>query len=186
MLLIVLGVVLWAAAHMYKRIAPGSRAALEGRLGRASRGVIALSLVIAVALMIAGYRRAEFVPLWLPPEWTVHLNNLLMLVAVALFGLGQSKSRLRGTMRHPQLTGFILWCIAHLLVNGDMASILLWGGLLIWAAVEIGLLNATTEPPARYRGGSLAGDIRLAVITLVVFAVISGIHAWLGVWPFPR
>ena len=186
MIWLILGVALWCGAHLFKRLAPGARSAMSSRMGDGSKGVVALVLLISVVLMVLGYRWAEFVPVWSPPAWTVHLNNLLMVIAVALFGLGNSKSRLRGTMRHPQLTGFSLWCIAHLLVNGDLASLVLWVPLLVWAPVEIRLINAQEPRPEPYVDGTVAGDIRFAVISLVVFAVIAAVHAWLGVWPFPR
>ncbi len=185
MIWLLLGLAIWVAAHMFKRVAPAARAAMQDRIGNASRGIFAVLLVLSVVLMVVGYRAVDFVPVWQPPAWTVHVNNLLMLAAVALFGLGSSKSRLRGTLRHPQLTGFSLWCIAHLLVNGDLASLILWGVLLVWALAEIPLINAREPRPAPFEGGSLAGDIRLGVITLVVYAVIAAIHTWLGYWPFP-
>jgi uncharacterized membrane protein len=185
MTLLVLGLVLCVVAHAFKRIAPGPRAALQDRMGDASKFLFAAVLLFSVVLMVLGYRAAEFVPLWQPPPWTTHLNNLLMLLAVALFGLGSSRSRLRGTLRHPQLTGFSLWCVAHLLVNGDLASIVLWTVLLIWALAEMPLINASEPPPEKFEGGSLAGDMRLVAITLVVFAVIVFLHGWLGPWPLP-
>jgi uncharacterized membrane protein len=185
MIWLLLGLAIWIAAHTFKRVAPGPRATLQERMGDASKGLFAAALLLSVVLMVVGYRAAEFVPVWQPPSWGVHLNNLMMVFAIALFGLGNSKSRLRGTLRHPQLTGFSLWAVAHLLVNGDVASLVLWGVLLILAIAEMPLINMREPAPPRFTGGSLAGDVRLVFITLVVYAVISAIHAWLGVWPFP-
>ena len=88
-------------------------------------------------------------------------------------------------LRHPQLVGFKIWALAHLLVNGDLASIILFGGLLAWAVGEVILINkAEPEWTAPERAG-MATRVRLAVITLVLYAVISAVHIWLGVWPFP-
>jgi uncharacterized membrane protein len=185
MTLLILGLLLWTGAHVFKRVAPGARARLTARMGEKSKGIFAIALGLSVLLMVLGYRQAEWIPVWDPPLWTVHLNNLLNLIAVALFGLGSSKSRLRGKMRHPQLTGFSLWCVAHLLVNGDWASIVLFGSMAVWALAEVALINARTAPPAPFTGGSLKGDIRLGVIALVLYLVITAVHAWLGVWPFP-
>ena len=185
MIWLILGLALWWGAHLFKRVAPGPRAAMSRRMGDASKGVFAVLLVTSVVLLVIGFRAAEFVPVWDPPPWTWHVNNLLMLVAVGLFGLGHSKSRLRGSLRHPQLTGFGLWCIAHLLVNGDVASLVLWGALLAWALVEMPLINAQEPSPEPFTGGTVAGDVRLVVITVVLFAVIGVLHGWLGRWPFP-
>ena len=83
------------------------------------------------------------------------------------------------------LTGMIVWAVAHLLVNGDWASVVLFGTLAIWAVAEMLVINAKEPVYHRFEGGSMGGTVRLCVITLVVFAVIAGIHAWIGYWPFP-
>ncbi|RVT82763.1 hypothetical protein DXV76_16135 [Rhodobacteraceae bacterium CCMM004] len=186
MTLLILGLILWIGAHMFKRLAPGGRAAMQEKMGDASKGVVAGVLVLSVVLMVLGYRWAEFIPVYDPPMWGVHLNNLGMLIAVGLFGLGSSKSPLRAKMRHPMLTGFALWAAVHLLVNGDLASVILFGALLIWALVEIPLINRAVPDYTPYQGGTTAGTIRLVVITVVVYLVIGLIHGWLGPWPFPQ
>ncbi len=184
MITLLLGLFVWVDAHLFKRLLPGPRAMMTNMIGEASKGVFALILVGSVILMVIGYRNAEFVPIYDPPSWGVHLNNLLMLIAIALFGLGSSKSRLRGKLRHPQLTGFILWGVAHLLVNGDLASIVLWGVLIVWAVVEIVLINAQEPAPEPFTGGSVKGDVRLLIIALVLYAIIAAVHTWLGYYPF--
>ncbi len=100
MIWLILGLLLWSGAHFFKRFAPGPRA----RLGDAGKGLVAVLSVAGIVLMVIGYRAAELAHLWYLGGWAVHLNNLLMLVSVALLGLGSSKSRLRGTLRHPMLT----------------------------------------------------------------------------------
>ena len=182
---LILGILLWWAAHLFKRAAPAPRAALSARLGEASKGLFAVALLGSVVLMVIGYRSAFTGDAYVPPIWTIHVNNLLMLASVALFGVGSSKSRLRATMRHPMLTGMLVWAVAHLLVNGDWASVILFGGLGAWAVAEMVVINRAEPDYAPWEGGSRAGDIRLVAISLVVFAVISGIHVLLGKWPFP-
>lgn len=184
MTLLVLGLLLWTLAHMLKRIAPGVRQSMQERMGDASKGIIALALVLSIALMVIGYRGAEGAFYWGRTPMTTGINNLLMLIAVALFGVGNSKSRLRSAMRHPMLTGVVVWAIAHLLVNGDTASFVLFGWLAIWALAEMALINRAVHSYVPYEGGSVAGDIRLAVIAVVIYAVIAWIHGWLGYWPF--
>jgi uncharacterized membrane protein len=185
MALLLAGIALWWAAHLFRRLAPAARAGLQTRMGNAAKGAVALALVVSLVLMVIGYRGSDFIPVYDPPAWTRHLNNLLMLLAVALFGLGNSKSRLRGRLRHPMLLGVVTWSVAHLAVNGDLSSLLLFGLLGLWALLEILLINRAEPRWTPYEGGSAKGDLRLAVITLVVYAVIAGIHTWLGYWPFP-
>lgn len=180
MILLTLGVILWAAAHFFKRVAPDARA----QMGNTGKALIAVALVASLLMMIFGYRAAEFIPLWTPPSWTVHLNNVLMLIAVFVYGMSATTGRLRGKMRHPQLTAVKIWAVAHLLVNGDVASIILFGGMLAWAVGSVILINRA-GPWVRPAPGAAKKDILLVVITLVLFGVMTAIHAWLGVSPFP-
>ena len=171
--------------HFFKRVAPGARAALTKRLGEGSKGVVAAVLMLSLVLMIFGYSSTEFVHVYAPPSWGIHLNNLLMLAAVALLGAGSSKGRARTLLRHPMLMGVVVWAVAHLLVNGDLASVVLFLGIGAWAVVSMFVINAAEGPWQRPEAGPMSGDIRLAIITLGVFAGISLLHWLLGRWPFP-
>jgi uncharacterized membrane protein len=84
------------------------------------------------------------------------------------------------------LTGVIVWAVAHLLVNGDVASLVLFGWLGAWAVANMMLINSREPAWVRPEPGPLSGDIRLAAIALVVFALLAAVHTWLGYYPFPR
>lgn len=186
MFLLLVGMALWVAAHFFKRAAPDQREALTERFGAGpAKGVVAGALALSLILIIIGYRSAPYVALYTPPSWGIHLNNLAMLVAVALFGMGSSRGRARSWLRHPMLTGVVVWGLAHLLVNGDLASLVLFGGMSVWAVAEMFVINAKEGPWTRPEPGPASGDLRLVGISLVIFAVIALIHGWLGYWPFP-
>ncbi len=186
MAFLILGLLLWSGAHLFGRAFPDRRQALATRLGDGpTKGVIATVMVLAVVLMVLGYRSAPFVPVYDPPLWTIHINNLLMLVAIALLGMGHSKGRARSWFRNPMLMGVTVWAFAHLLVNGDLASIVLFLGLAVWAIVQMAIIKAQEPHWERPAPGTAMGDVRLVVITLVVFAIVAAIHVWLGVRPFP-
>ncbi len=181
MIWLILGVALWWAAHLFKRVAPGARAKLGDEKGK---GPVAIALLISVALMVVGYRMADGAFFWGRSPALVGVNNLLMLAAFYLFAAAGMKTRVSRMMRHPQLTGFSLWAAGHLLVNGDVPSLVLFGGLLVWALVEMAVINRAvpdwTPPdpvPAKKEIMALVGGI-------VVFAVVALIHAWLGYNPF--
>ena len=129
------GVLLWSAAHLLKRVAPGWRS----RLGGAGRPLVALSIVGSVVLMILGYQQAEGPVWWERQSGLVGINNLLVLVGFYLIASSQTGARITRFIRHPQLTAIKLWAVAHLLVNGDLASLILFGGLLIWAVLAVGM-----------------------------------------------
>ena len=179
MILLILGVLIWAGAHYFKRLMPDRRAAM----GEAGKGVVAAGLVVSLLLMIFGYRMAEFIPIWNPPSFFIYINNILMLLAFFLFGVSATTGRLRGAMRHAQLTAVKVWAVAHLLVNGDLASIILFGGMLAWAIGSVILINRA-ETWTRPEPGDPKKDVVLVVITLVTFTVVAGIHYALGVSPF--
>ena len=181
-LLLILGIAVWWSAHLFKRMAPAKRASM----GDPGKGIVAVLLVVSIVLMVIGYRGAEFINVWYPPSFMVHINNLLMLIALYLFSPAAKRGKLIYGMRHPMLIGFKTWAIAHLLVNGDLASIILFGALLAWAVVEVIVINRSepgwvkpTEP------STIAKDAMFLVGSVVLLAVIGYIHSWLGVWPFP-
>ncbi|MDH5531160.1 MAG: NnrU family protein, partial [Paracoccaceae bacterium] len=163
-----------------KRIAPGARAAL----GEKGKGLVAVALLISVVLMVIGYRGAEVSPVYTPIPGIGHLNNLLMLVSVFLFGVGGTKGVLYTKLRHPMLLGMLTWAVAHLLVNGDLASIVLFGVLGLWAIVEMVVINAAGPWARPTEGKGLKGDLRNGVATLVLVGIIGAIHIWLGHNPF--
>ena len=179
MTLLILGLLLWWAAHLLKRAAPGTRA----DLGERGKGYVAIALGASLVLMVIGYRVAEVVPVYSPLPGMGHANNTLMLISVFLFGVGGTKGTLYPKMRHPMLWGTVIWSAAHLLVNGDIASLVLFGGIGIWALVEMAVINRTPwQRPAAGRG--IKGDAMNLVGTLVLFGLIAAIHIWLGHNPF--
>jgi uncharacterized membrane protein len=109
-----------------------------------------------------------------------------MLIAVFVFALGHSKGKSRAWLRNPMLIAVMIWAAAHLLVNGDLASLILFGGLGAWAFVDRLLVNARNPDWTPKAPGTTAGDVRLVAISIVTFGVITAIHAWLGYWPFPQ
>ena len=83
MILMILGLTLWWATHLYPIYLPGRRAAARKRLGeKLYKGAFSMFSVAALAFMVMGYRKAGFIDVWTPPGWTTHLNNLLMLLAL--------------------------------------------------------------------------------------------------------
>ncbi len=183
--MLILGLAVWTSAHLFKSVASGPRGEISARLGEnGSKGLFALLIVTGLVVMIVGYRGAPYVALWTPPGWTVHLNNLLMLGAIGVYGMSMSKGRARSWLRHPQLWGVVIWAVAHLLVNGDVAALLLFGGIGAWAVANMFAINHRDGAWVRPEPGPASRDIRLVIITLVLYGIISAIHAWLGVWPF--
>ncbi|WP_170377751.1 NnrU family protein [Ruegeria atlantica] len=179
--LLILGVALWWAAHLFQRVMPAQRAAM----GSAGKGAVALALVVAILLMIFGYRLTDTVFVWAPPSFMIHINNLLVLIAIYMMSPAGTKGRLLNKLRHPMLGGFKLWAFAHLLVNGDLASIILFGGLLAWAVVEVIVINKSEPGWTPGEPGTYGKDAMFFVASVVLLGVIGYIHGLVGPSPFP-
>jgi len=177
MVWLTLGVALWSWSHLLKRVSPGFRASLgDGR----GKGLVTVLSLLAIGLMIYGYIHAEVVQLWNPPAFMRHLNNALMVISVLLLNLGASRGVMRTWLRHPMLTAVKVWALAHLLVNGDLASVILFGGLLAWAVFDVIKINRMEPPWVRPAPGPVLNDVIYVVASAVLFGVIVYIHGWLG------
>lgn len=179
-ILLIAGLALWTGSHFFKRLYPERRAAM----GDKAKGMVALANVGAIILMVIGYQWAPFVSVWSPPAFLTHVNNLLMIVAVYFFFAGRVGVAISSRVRHTQLTGMKTWAIAHLLVNGDLASILLFGGLLGWAVGSVILINKAEPDWTRPEPKSAKIEAIYAAGVLAIYVVIGLVHNWLGVWPF--
>ncbi|MDB6178489.1 NnrU family protein [Paracoccus sp. Z330] len=179
MLILILGLALWWGAHLFKRFSPEKRAALGDKGPR----MVAIALAISVLLMIWGYKVADGPVWWGRSAALVGLNNLLVLAGFYMFAASGMKTRATAVIRNPQLVGFSLWSLGHLVVNGDLASFILFGGLLAWAQVEILVLNRLPWTPPE---GPFATrkEVMAAAGAIIVTVVVGLIHGIVGPWPF--
>ncbi len=180
--LLFLGVALWWAAHFFKRLLPRQRAAM----GDGGKGAVALAIVGSIVLMVLGFRATPYIAVWTPPTFMIHINNLLVLIAIWMMSPAGQKGRILNKVRHPMLGGFKAWAVAHLLVNGDLASIVLFGGLLAWAVCTVIVINRSELNWTAGAPGTLAKDAMFLAASVVLLGVIGMIHGWLGYWPFPQ
>ena len=180
-MLLIAGILLWAAVHLSKAMTPQLRGQLVTRIGAGPyKGLFSLLIIGALVLMVVGWKAFPASSLYVPPAGLRHVTMLLMPFAVILFLAGRLPTDIKQLIRHPQLTGVKLWAVAHLLSNGETRSVILFGGLLAWAVLEVIFINrrdgARQKPP---RVGALKTGLQ-AVIGLVVTAVLMYIHPWLA------
>jgi uncharacterized membrane protein len=139
--------------------------------------LICYSLVSALglALIIAGKATAPDVPIWVPPRWMNHLTMTVMLPAVILIAARYLPNNLKRFIRHPFLWGFTLLALSHLLSNGDLGSLILFGGIGayavfdMWSANRRGAQNSDKKMP-------LYMDVLLIFVGLIAYGVISYVH----------
>ena len=189
--LIIIGVFLFTAGHMFKRLVPAGREFLDLSLGKnLGKGLLAFFVITGVILITLGYYRNEFdIYLYSSPTWITGLMHLMMLASVAVMQAGKSyfghMSRLGDKIRHPMLSRLIIWSIANLLLNGTAMAYILFGGLGIWAYVQIFLLNKSSKEDQQVLKGTFVGDIILGFIVIFLYAVFVWIHIYLGANMYP-
>lgn len=177
LILLILGLILFAGGHLLSA-ARGLRARLIAAWGRlAYRGCFALVAAIGIALMAYGfclYRGDGMIAVWSPPAGLRHLAALVVLIALVLIMAAYARGHLHRVVKHPMLAGVMLWALAHLLVNGDLGSIILFGGLLVWALIDRISLKFRSDPgaPPLPQGGW--GRDAIAVVAGIVLYLALG------------
>ena len=175
---LIAGVLLWSIVHLVKSVAPGLRTNIRAKVGEGPhQGLVAVLIITAIALMIYGWRTAQYEFVYDPPTWGRHLNMLTMIFAILLFGAAQGTSRVKQVIRHPMLTGVGVWSAGHLLANGDSRSLVLFGGLGLWALLSIFTVSrnegAWVKPSET---ATMGREILSVMIALVLYIVLFGMH----------
>ncbi|PLX45382.1 MAG: NnrU protein [Hyphomicrobiales bacterium] len=180
MIYLALGVLLWAMVHFIPVFLPGPRARVISAMGEGPyKGVFALAIAASIGIIVYGWRHTDPVLLYQLPGFVRHLMMLLVFLAIVLFAAAKSRSRIRLLIRHPMLTGVLVWAGAHLLVNGDSRSLILFGGLGLWALISIFGINA--RDGARQSPGAPWSWGREAVM-LVGAVLVTGLLIFLHPW----
>lgn len=188
MILLVLGLVLFLGVHSVSIFAEGFRnrtAAANPALWKIG---YALASLVGIVLIVKGYGAARMDPVWLwtPPAWTSHLSALLMVPVFVLFVAPYLPGRISRAAKHPQLVAVKLWAVAHLLANGALADVLLFGSFLAWAVAD--RISLKRRTPRAIPGAPESGvnDIIAVVVGLAVYVlfVVWAHRALIGVAPF--
>lgn len=177
MTILLAGLVLWAAVHWFPAALPEQRNAIVAKIGEGPyKGIFSLLILLALALIIIGWRDAPIVQAYLPPMFGNAFIGLAVFVAFILFFAARIPNNLRRIVRHPQLTGVVVWGVAHLLVNGQVRDVLLFGGMTLWAVV--GMLLANRRDGAWQKPGPVPiwKDALLIAVALVVTGALFHFH----------
>jgi len=187
MMWLVGGVALWAIMHFVPTVLPGVRSNLISSLGeKPYRGIFALMVLSSLVMMVIGWRTTIPVILYAPPWWGQNFAILLMFASINLFGAAHAKTNLKRIIRHPMLTGLLFWAIAHIAANGDIRSLILFGGLGLWSAIEMSLINKREGMWVKPEKASLRSEAIAATVSVVVFLVLIALHPYFaGVSPLP-
>lgn len=175
--IMILGLAIFLGVHLFT-IMRGQRAALIGRIGENGyKGLYSLISLIGLVLIVYGYaryRQGEWVDIWFPPVWTKHLAALLVLFAFIMLVAAYSRGHIYTTLKHPMLAAVKLWALAHLMANGDLGSIILFGSILAWAVIDRISLKHRTDPGAPHIPvGGKRNDVIAILGGVVLYAVFG-------------
>lgn len=190
MALLLTGLFLFLAVHSVRIFADGWRTEMVARMGALPwKAVYALLSIVGFTLLVYGYglARQQPVVLWSPPAFMRHVTALLMLPVFMLFvATYVPRNWFKSRLRHPQVLSVKLWAVAHLLSNGTLADVMLFGAFLAWAVASFSNARkrdrATGAAP---QDATAAGTITCVVVGLAIYAAfVFGLHAWMiGVKP---
>jgi uncharacterized membrane protein len=186
MLLLVVGLVLFLGIHLVPT-SPDLRAGLVARFGEpAYKVAFALVSLLGLVVIVLGYHKLQLNPgknvfFGNPPVWLNHVAWLLMLPAMIALVAAYVPSRIHTALKHPMLVAIKIWALAHLLVNWDLASFLLFGSFLAYAVYDrISVKRRGALGPLGSKQGGLAGDLVVLVVGVGLYAaLLFGGHAWL-------
>lgn len=186
MALLIAGLLVFTLVHLLPAASPGTRDNLAGKLGdNAYRGLFSAVILASLVLIVFGWKAATPAGVYAPPVSGGPLISALVFFAFVLFVASRARTNYRRFVRHPQMTSVILWSVAHLLVNGDSRSVVLFGVLGIWAVVEIVLCNRRDGEWQKPDVVPISADMIVAAIAGVAFAIFFYLHrALFGVLPY--
>ena len=189
MLQLLIGLVLFFGIHSVAIVALPLRDRMAARSDMGWKAIYAIASLIGIVLMVRGYAELRLTPtvLYVPPIGLRHVAAVLMLPAFAFFIAPYFPGRIKQALKHPQLVGVKLWAVAHLLMNGNVADVLLFGSFLIWAVVDRVSMKKRVARPLPGAPESKANDIIVVVVGLLFYVVIVmwGHEALIGIKPFP-
>jgi uncharacterized membrane protein len=190
--IMIIGLAVFLGAHVFTSLRE-QRAAVVARLGLGPyKGLYALVSVVGIALIAYGfarYRAEGMIDLWYPPPWMRHVNNAILWPAMVCIAAAYIPGDIKRVLKHPMLVGIKLWALGHLLANGDLSSIILFGSFLVWAGYDRASLKWRSDPgaPAFGLGGRDCDTIAVIVGTLLYVALGFWFHPYvIGVPAFAR
>jgi uncharacterized membrane protein len=175
--ILVLGLAVFLAPHTFTAF-QAARADVIARVGigpyKAVYSIVSLIGLVLIGLGFALYRAAGAIEVWYPPIWMRHVTVALVWPAIVCIVAAYSPGRIKTTLRHPFLVGVKLWALAHLLSNGDLGSIVLFGAILAWAVFDRISLKHRTDPGAPpIPVGGIMNDIIAVVVGTVVYVLLG-------------
>jgi uncharacterized membrane protein len=188
MLILIAGLVLFLGAHSISIVASGWRNRTAARIGeRTWQGLYGLVAIAGFVLIVWGYGLAREEPLLLyaPPLWLRHLVLLLMIPVFPLLLAAYLPGRIRSATKHPMLAAVKIWAFAHLLANGTLPDVVLFGSFLAWAVMDRISMKWRSPLPVQGAPPSRANDLIAVIAGLALYAVfVLWAHVWLfGVAP---
>ena len=178
--ILLLGLLLWSLVHLIPSLAQPMKKAWIHAMGDTGYKItFSITVVLSLVLMVYGWRSTVPTHIY-DPVVAKRVAIVLMIVSFLLFGAAKHPSIINTWVRHPQLTGLILWSVVHLLVNGDSRSVTLFGWLGTWALLEIIFISRREGKWIKKPIPNGPQQIKGIIISLVIFVVAAVVHPYLS------
>lgn len=171
MALMILGLLLFIGGHSFTMMRERRAAAIAKFGENGYKGIYSIVVLAGFVLIVIGfgqYRAGGYIQLWWPPIWTQHLAALFVLASFILLPAAYMPGYIKAKAKHPMLAAVKIWALAHLLANGDLGSIILFGSLLGWAVVARISIKRRTDAPSAISAPVTAPQVKYDVIALVI------------------
>lgn len=174
--ILIAGLIVMLGAHIFVTLRKARAGAIETLGLSGYRAAFSLVSLAGLALIVWGYvlyRAGGMIPVWSPPAFMRHVTVGLMLIAVVLVVAAFLPSHIKTWTKHPMLAGIKTWAFAHLLVNGDLGSILLFGGFLAWAVYARIAAKRRGDLGPRTAPAGWTNDIIVLVVGVVGYLLLG-------------
>lgn len=176
MILLIVGLALFVAVHLIPSVV-SLRDALIARLGAgAYRAVFSLTALVGLVMVVWGFSRAPFEPVYTAPSWGRQFAMFAVPVSLVLLAAANMPTHIRAVLRHPMLLGVLLWALAHLLSNGDLRSIVLFGSFAGYAVLDLVSVGLRGKRPSTEKAPRIAMDAVAIVAGLVAAGLLMVFH----------
>lgn len=171
------GLILFFAIHLVPMFAD-TREKLRRNMGDAPyKATFSIIALVALALIIYGMSLRTFVHVYQPPTWGRHATMGLMVLAMILLVAAHVPTNIKRLTRHPMLWGITLWALGHLLSNGDLVSLVLFGSFLVFALIDMLSANRRGAEKARIKA-SFTNDLATVIIGVLAYLALAWAHPY--------
>ena len=181
MSMLIAGLVIWVSVHLFPSAAPAARQRLVTKLGANEyQGLFALCIIVGLLLIIFGWRSTSPLYIYSPLEQLRYPAMTIAVLGFILMVAANFPTRIKRVIRHPQLTGVLFWAVAHLLLNGDSRSVIVFATMGCWCVLSMFTINRRDGAWVKPVAAGWGREIIMLVVGLILAVIAVRFHHYLS------